>query len=313
MEEVITGMIATTVAAGALIVIAGIGELISERTGVMNLSLEGMISMGAVTAIIIVNRVSPNVYLAVAGAALVGFLMALIFALAAVIVKVDQFIAGMALWFVGIGLSGELGKSYVGRLAQAHFLPIKIPFFSDIPVIGPGLFNQSILVYVAYLILPALAIYLLFKTRHGLNIRSVGQNPLVADSCGIPVDRFRLFYVLLGGTLSGVAGAYLTLSLTPGWSNGVVAGKGWIAFSLVIFANWNPLYVVLGALLFGAATSIGFAVQIQGWNIPSAFLFMLPYLITLILMLVSKLFQKQRGIDNNGIGPAALGIPFFRE
>jgi simple sugar transport system permease protein len=312
MEQIITGMIASSIAAGALIVIAGMGELMLQRTGVYNLSLEGMISMGAITAIIVVSII-PNVYVGVVGAAFVGVLMAFFFALSAVTIKVDQYMAGLALWFVGVGLSGELGKSYTGQIAQVQFSPIKIPFLSDIPIIGQGIFNQSVLVYVAYFILPALAYYVLFKTRHGLNLRSVGQNPLVSDGCGIPVDTIRFFYTLIGGALCGVAGAYLTLSLTPGWANGVVAGRGWIAFALVIFANWNPLYIVLGALLFGAATSIGFAVQIQGWNIPSSFLFMLPYLTTLVLMFLSNLIRRQRGIDATGIGPAALGTPFYRE
>lgn len=313
MEQIITGIIVSTVATGAVIVIAGIGELMSQRTGVMNLSIEGIMSMGAITSIIIVNSITPNPYIGMAGAALVGLLMGIVFAFTTVVIKADQFLAGMALWFMGIGLAGQIGKSYVGKLAQAQFLPIKIPILSEIPIIGKGIFNQSIPVYIIYFLLPALAYYVLFKTRHGLNLRSVGQNPSVSAVCGIRVTSIRFTYACLSGICAGLAGGYLTLSLIPSWSNGVVGGRGWITFALVMFSNWNPLLLVLGALLFGGATSIGFAVQIQGWPIPSSFLFMLPYIATLLFMLISSLIRKQRGIDKTGIGPAALGTPYFKE
>jgi simple sugar transport system permease protein len=289
------------------------GELMGERTGMFNFGINGMMSLGALTAIIIVNTVTPNPWLGLVGAAVAGLVMAFLFGLVAIYIKTDQFLVGLAFAFLGDGLSGEIGRSYVGQPAQARFLPIEIPFLSDIPILGKGLFSHSILVYVAYFVLPLLAAYIIYKTRHGLSLRAIGQDPAAADVRGIRVDWLRFLYTCLNGILAGIAGASLTLSLSPSWNNSVVAGRGWIAISLVIFSNWNPIFVVFGAILFGAATSIGFIAQVQGWGIPTSLLFMLPYLATLLLMVISALTRKRKGVDMIGIGPAALGLPFHRE
>jgi ABC-type uncharacterized transport system permease subunit len=313
LEQLIAGIVASTITAGVVVCIAGMGELLGQRTGMFNFGINGMISMGALFAIIVVNSVVPNPWLGLLGAAAAGLAMAIILGIAAVYLKADVFLIGLALSFLGDGLSGEIGRAFVGKPAQARFLPIKFPILSDIPIVGNAIFNQSILVYLAYFILPLFVAYIIFKTRHGLSIRAVGQDPAAADVRGIHVDRIRFLYTCLNGALAGIAGAYLTLSLSPSWANNVVAGRGWIAIALVIFSNWNPIFIMFGAILFGAATSLGFVAQIQGWGISTSILFMLPYLATLLLMLLSALVRRLRGVQKKGIGPAALGLPFYRE
>ena len=313
MEQIITGIIASTLTAGAVIVIVGVAELLAENTGVQNLGLDGMVSIGAVTAIITVNNVAPNPWIGLLAAALAGLLLSLVFSFASIWIKAEQFLVGLALTFIGTGIAGQIGKSYVGKVSPARFSPIEFPLLSKIPILGEALFNHTILVYLAYLVLPLVAYYILYKTRHGLNLRSVGQNPATADACGVAVDRLRFLYTCVNGLLCGAAGAYLTLSLSPTWADGVVAGRGWIALTLVIFANWNPITIVFGALLFGAATSLGFVVQVQGWGIPSSILFSFPYVATIVMIWISIIVERRRGTNRFGIGPAKLGLPFHRE
>jgi len=313
LEQIIVGIISSTLTAGAVIVIVGIAELLAETTGVINLGLDGMISIGAVTAIIVVNEVAPNPWIGLAAAAIAGILLSLIFSISSIWIKADQFLVGLALTFMGTGIAGQIGKPYVGRVSPARFPQVNIPVLNEIPVLGEALFNHPLLVYLAYLALPLGAFYIIYKTRLGLNMRATGQDPKAADACGVGVDRLRFVYTCLNGMLCGIAGAYLTLSLSPAWSDGIVAGKGWIALALVIFANWNPILIVFGAVLFGAATSLGFIVQIQGWGIPSAILFSLPYVLTILMIWFSSLIRKRRGTNRLGIGPAMLGLPFHRE
>jgi simple sugar transport system permease protein len=312
METILSGIIATAVASGTVIVLAALGEVLAERTGVLNLGLEGIMAMGAVSAIMIVNRLVPNAYIGLLVVILVGLILGGIFAVTTVVFKANQVLAGLALSFIGSGLAGWIGAPYAGQPAQARFEKIPIPYLSDIPIIGNGLFNQNLLTYFAYFILPALISYTIYRTRHGLSIRATGENPLAADTSGINVNRFRFIYSCIGGALAAAGGAYLTLAFTPAWSEGVTSGRGWIAIALVIFAGWRPVLIVLGALLFGGVTSLGFVAQTLNWGIPSSFLSMLPYLSTLLLMIIPIFFKPsdQRRISAS---PNALGIPFIRE
>jgi general nucleoside transport system permease protein len=311
MELVIVGAIFSTVSAAALIVIAGLGELMAERTGVMNIGIEGVMAIGAVTGVLTVNQWVPNVWLGMLAAALVGLLFGVIFAFTCVKLKANQLLAGLALSFLGDGLSRQIGNSIAGQPALARFEAVRLPLLGSIPVLGDALFNHNIMVYLAFA-LPIAAYVILFRTHHGVAIRAVGQNPAAADTSGVQVDRLRFVYSALAGLLFGVAGGYLGLALTRGWTEGVVAGRGWIALTLVYFSRWNPVVLLLGALLFGGITSLSFILQIQDWGINSQFLGMLPYVVTLLLILISSILRK-RAQRQLGIGPAALAQPYYRE
>jgi simple sugar transport system permease protein len=313
VEQIVAGAIASAIATGVVVILAGIGEVMGQRTGVMNLGIEGMMSIGALAGVIVVNIEGTNVWLGVAAAVVAGLVAGVVFALITVSFRANQVIAGLAFTFLANGLTGQIGIPYVGYPTPTRLTPVDIPILSDLPYLGRILFSHNLIVYFACILLPIVAYYLLFKTRHGLQIRAAGQNPEAADAHGIHVNRLRFFYVMIGSALAALAGAYLTLSLVPSWTAGMAAGRGWIAIALVIFANWNPVYLVLGGIVFGAANSLSYVVQIQGWKIPSSFLFMLPYLLTLALMLISSLMRDRQGIEKTGIGPAALMRPFYRE
>jgi ABC-type uncharacterized transport system permease subunit len=267
-------------------------------------------AVGAITGIATVVAV-PSPLLGFLLALLVGLLTGMVFAVATVYVRANQVLCGLALTLMGTGLAATIGKAYSGMPAPATFAPIAIPYLSDIPLLGRALFTQNILVYLIYIILPLALHYLMFRTRHGLDMRAVGENPAAADAAGIPVQQIRFWYVSAGAALAAGAGAYLTLAFVPSWSEGVVAGRGWIAVALVIFAGYRPLNAVLAALLFGLITSLGFVGQARNWPIAAPVLSMLPYLGTIALIIVPVLaWQKVRRMM---AAPAALGEPYFRD
>jgi len=284
--------------------------VLAERVGVVNLGVEGLMAVGAITGIATVVAV-PSPMLGFFLALLVGLLAGMVFAAATVYIRANQVLCGLALTLMGTGLAATIGKAYSGMPAPATFTPIPIPLLSDIPLLGRALFTQNILVYLIYIILPLALHYLMFRTRHGLDMRAVGENPAAADAAGIPVQRMRFWYVSAGAALAAGAGAYLTLAFVPSWSEGVVAGRGWIAVALVIFAGYRPLNAVLAALLFGLITSLGFVGQARNWPIAAPVLSMLPYLGTIALIIVPVLaWQKVRRMM---AAPAALGEPYFRD
>jgi ABC-type uncharacterized transport system permease subunit len=212
---------------------------------------------------------------------------------------------------MGTGLAATIGKAYSGMPAPATFAPLAIPYLSEIPLVGHAVFTQNILVYLIYLILPVILHLIMFRTRHGLNLRAVGENPAAADAAGIPVQKFRFWYVAAGSSLASGAGAYLTLAFVPSWSEGVVAGRGWIAVALVIFAGYRPVNAVLAALLFGCITSLGFVGQARNWPIAAPILSMLPYLGTIGLIIVPVLAWHR--VRRLMAAPAALGEPYYRD
>jgi simple sugar transport system permease protein len=308
--DVVTGIMATAFLAGGVLALAALGEVLAERVGVVNLGVEGLMAMGAITAIAVVTA-APNPFLGFAVALAVGLLLGVMFAIATVYWQANQVLCGLALTLMGTGLAGAIGKAYSGLPARATFERIVVPYLSDIPVIGRAFFSQNILVYLIYLILPFAIHYLMFKTRHGLNMRAVGENPAAADAAGIPVQAIRFWYVAVGAALAAGAGAYLTLAFVPGWSEGVVAGRGWIAVALVIFAGYRPWNAVLAALLFGVITSIGFVGQARNWPVAPALLSTLPYLGTIAFIIVPVLAWHK--IRRRMAAPAALGLPYFRD
>jgi simple sugar transport system permease protein len=302
----------TAIDAGVVVVLAGMGELITERVGVLNLGQEGLIGIGAVAAVIAADQgAGPWAALVVGmlAAGLLGFL----FATSVVVVRTNQVLTGLAIVLIGVGLSNQLGNDYQGSPVQHVFRPFGIPGLEEIPQLGPALFNHSIPVYLAYLALPIAVYILLFRTRHGMNMRAVGENPSAADAAGINVTGMRLFYTTLGAALSGAGGAFLMLAFTPVWAVDVARGRGWVALAVVIFAAWRPTLLVFGALLFGGMISLGFIAQQQNWGIPSFVLAMLPYLVTLALIIVPSALARFGFKFRSSVAPAALALPYFRE
>jgi simple sugar transport system permease protein len=196
---------------------------------------------------------------------------------------------------MGTGVAAMVGRPFSGMPASVSFASVKVPFLSELPILGPALFSQNVLVYFAFILLPLAVHVLLFRTRHGLNMRAVGENPAAADTIGIPVLAMRFWYVCVGAMFASAAGAYLTLAFIPSWSEGMVAGRGWIAAALVIFARYRPVSVVFCALLFGLITAVGYVGQARNWPIAAPLLGMLPYLGTLALIMVPAfVWRRQR-------------------
>jgi general nucleoside transport system permease protein len=299
-------MLAVAVAAGTTVVIAAIGEIVAERSGVLNLGLEGMMLVGAVAGFVAVNA-SGSLAIAILVALAAGGVLGLLHAFLTVSLRANQIVAGLALTIFGAGLSALLGQDVVGVPARATFGRVAVPLLADIPVIGRVLFQQNLLVYLGYVLTLTLW-FLLSRTRVGLHLRAVGENAATADAMGVSVVGYRYGAVVFGGALAGLAGAYLSLALTPGWNEGMTAGRGWIAIGLVIFSRWNPLLGLLGGCLFGLMESLNFQAQAVGIHISPFFLGMLPYLFTVVAVVVASL----TGVRRVGV-PAELGTPYERE
>ena len=302
MEHWIPIIIGTVVAATPLI-IAALGVLICERAGVLNLGVEGMMLMGAVAAFA-VGVASGSLILGYLAAMLVGVAMSLIFGFLALQLQTNQVATGLALTLFGVGLSAFTGRSFVGvpieRVPALH-----IPMLSDVPILGPLLFRYDPLVYVSVGLF-FLVSWFLRHSRAGLRLRAVGEAPSVAHSLGEPVTRIRYLAVMFGGATSGIAGAYLSTALTPMWVEGMSAGRGWIVLALVVFATWRPLRVLLGAYLFGGVTVLQLHAQGLGIDMPSEFLSMLPYVATIVVLVI--ICRDPRAILLNQ--PASLGRSF---
>ena len=308
--DLVTGILSTSFLAGGVLALAALGEVLAERVGVVNLGVEGLMAMGAVTAIATVLTV-PSATLGFVAALAVGLAFGMLYAAATVSFRANQVLCGLGLTLMGTGLSATLGRTYSGRPSPVVFQPLRIPLLADIPVIGPSFFAQNVLVYLTFLILPVALHIVMFKTRHGLNLRAVGENPAASDATGIAVQAIRFWYVAAGSALAAGAGAFLTLAFVPSWSEGVIAGRGWIAVSLVIFAGYRPINAVLAALLFGIITALGFVGQARGWPVAPAVLSMLPYLGTLGFIIVPVLAWHR--MRQWMAAPAALGEPYFRD
>jgi simple sugar transport system permease protein len=308
--EIIAGLIQTAFIAGGVLALAALGEVLCERAGVVNLGVEGLVALGAVTGIAAVVA-WPVPAFGLAMALVVGLGFGVLFALAVVVVRANQVLCGLALTLIGTGLAATVGRAYAGTPSPAVFQPLVIPYLSELPFFGRAFFQHNILIYVIFLVLPLALHWLMFKTRHGLDMRAVGENPAAADAAGIPVMRYRFLYVMAGASLAAGAGAYLTLAFVPSWSEGVVAGRGWIAVALVIFAGFRPINAVLAALLFGFVTALGFVGQARNWPIAAPILSMLPYLGTVALMIVPVVaFKRMRRLM---AAPAGLAVPYYRD
>jgi simple sugar transport system permease protein len=318
-HTLVVQVLAQGVVYGTPILFAALGELLAERSGVLNLGVEGMMLVGAAMGFwAMQNAPGPEavaLLLAVLTAAFAALVMALIFATLVVSLRASQIVSGLALTIFagGLGLSSYLGND----LAIADVPPkyqfgnIDVLGLKDVPILGPILFNQTALVYASWAVTVLIALYLA-RTRIGLNVRAVGENPAAADVMGINVALYRYGHVLVGGALAGVGGACYSLAITPGWTQGdsLVGGAGWIAIALVIFSFWRPELCLVGAYLFGALSGgLPSALQAHGYGVTPEFLNALPYLMTIVvLVMVSTSFARRR------VGaPAALGVPYVRE
>lgn len=298
-------IISAAIVAGTPMLIAALGLLINERSGVLNLGAEGLMALGALAGFAAAHH-SGSASAAVLAGALAGAAAALIFAVLALSLLANQVASGLALSLFGIGLSAFAGKSYES-LSLAAVPAWAIPVLSDIPLLGPALFRHQPMVYLSWLLLAAVA-WFLHRSRAGLVLRAVGESPSVAHEAGYPVIRIRYGAVLAGGALCGIGGSFLSVFHTPLWAEGMVAGRGWIALALVVFATWRPLRVALGAWLFGGMLIAQMFVQGSGlqWDVPAQWLSALPYLATIVvLVLISR---RPELIRLNS--PISLGQPW---
>ncbi len=299
---IIEAILVTIVTAATPLLIAATGELVAERAGILNLGVEGVMVMGAVSAFgaaLLTN--SP--YFGVLAGILMGILFVLPFAFLTITLVANQVATGLALTIFGLGLSGVIGETLVGR-PGIQLEPVFGSSLSELPIVGKVIFGHDFIVY-AGLILIVCVWYFLFKSRGGLSLRAVGDNPQSAHSLGVSVKIVRYGAVLFGGACAGLAGAYLSLVYTPQWTDGMTAGRGWIAIVLVVFATWMPGRLVAGAYLFGAVLILQLHAQAYGVNIPSQFLSSLPYLATIIVLVI---ISKNRSLVKKN-SPASIGKP----
>jgi simple sugar transport system permease protein len=303
----IVAVLAAAIAAGTAILYACLGEILTERAGVLNLGVEGMMLMGALGGFAVTYWTS-NVWLGALAAMLVGGLLSLIHALLTVTLRANQVVSGLALTLFGTGLSAFLGQPLVGQPAPTSFAQEPIPLLSDIPVLGPILFDQDMLTYLSFVLVPLLWLWI-YRTRPGLYLRAVGESPATTDAMGLSVVGLRYLYVFLGGVLAGLGGATISLASNPGWVENITAGRGWIAIALVIFATWNPARAAAGAYLFGGVEALQFRLQSAGTPISPFFLNMLPYIFTIIVLVLATQETVRRRVG----APAALGLPYYRE
>ncbi len=289
--------------AGTPLLLSTLGEVYTERSGVLNLGLEGMMAIGAVFGFI-AGLKTGNPWIGLLAASIAGACVSLIHAFLSISLHVNQVVSGLALTMFGLGLSSVVGRGYVG-IRGVVIKELPIPFLYNLPVLGEVLFRHDIVVYISAII--ALVMwFILFKTKVGITIRSVGENPSAADALGVNVYFWRYVCTILGGFLTGLSGGYLSLCFTPAWTERMTAGRGWIAVALTIFSMWSPLRALIGAYLFGLAEAAQYALQKYG--ISAYLLGMLPYSLTILVVLIGaeETIRKRIG------APSSLGMPYIR-
>jgi simple sugar transport system permease protein len=300
---VIMGIISSGIRLATPYLFAAIGEMFGQRSGVLNLGVEGQMLLGAFTAYYVVLKTG-NLFLAILAAIVVGAVMGLAMGFVTIRLQATQGIAGIGFYLFGMGMSNLLFQKLIGVVENINGFPIvKIPLLGDIPVLGEIFFQQNLLVYLAFLLVP-IAWFVLNKTTLGLKIRAVGENPEAADSLGVSVVRVRYFTVILGGILSSIAGAALSVALLNVFQQNMTAGQGFIAVALVYFGSWRPFGILAGALLFSMVNALQLWIQVLGIPIPSELAVMMPYILTILVLALSLSKSK---------GPSALTKAFERE
>ena len=300
-----SNLASSAVIAAIPLMYAGAGELIAEKSGVLNLGVEGMMLMGAVTGYA-VTAITGSPWLGIVASVFAGLAMALLFGFLTITMLANQVATGLSLTIFGIGFSAYVGKPYTSAAVRATIDVMPIPGLSSVPVLGPAIFSLDPLGYLAFIMFIVIG-WFLYKTRAGLVLRSVGESPAVAHSVGFPVVGVRYGATLFGGGMAGIAGGYYSIVYLHVWQEQLTSGRGWIALALVVFATWRPGRLLIGALLFGAVMALQFYAQAIGVPVPTQFLAMLPYIATIVvLVLISR---NPNTIRLNA--PASLGKPFF--
>ncbi|MDR3231649.1 MAG: ABC transporter permease [Synergistaceae bacterium] len=305
--ETLVSILAAAVRSGTPILYATLGEILTEKCGVMNLGLEGIMLMGAFSGFF-VSLSTGNPWLGLAAAFGVGMCLGLIHAFISVSLGGNQVVCGLAMTMFGGGASALMGRGCIGMTIRG-IDGFSIPWFSELPLVGRVFFSQDVMVYASYALVVVL--YCFFTaTRPGMNLRAVGENPKAADAMGLPVARIRYLYTVLGAGLVALGGAYISVIYNRFWAESMTAGRGWIAVAMVIFAVWNPFQAALGAYLFGGVEAFQLRLQAAGTSVPTPLLMMLPYVMTILVLLFISI-GKGRRVSLSA--PAALGAPFHRE
>lgn len=308
MESTYLFLTTVTIQSSMAVLFATLGEIVTEKSGILNLGVEGMMLMGAMSSFA-ASLYFKNPWLGVTCGLITGAFFALIHAFFTIGLKANQVICGLSLTIFGMGLSSFLGRFLIGKTGT-RFLIWHVPILNKIPLVGPILFNQTPLVYLSYIFVPLIWV-LLYKTNIGLSLRAVGENPTAADVTGISVVRYRYLATIFGGMMAGLGGSYLSLFYTPGWKENMTAGQGWIAIAMVIFSTWNPFRAVIGSLMFGGINALQYYFQASGITIiPNYILMMLPYIFTLVVLF---LINQTEGAKRKLGAPASLGVAFERE
>ncbi len=306
----LVGFLSAAIIAGTPLLFATLGEIFTEKAGHLNLGVEGMMYMGAIVGFL-VGLNTHNPLLAMLGAIFSGGIGALLYAFLTVSLRVNQTVCGLTLTIFGEGFASFLGQRVMGSIVpgdiKSFFVARPIPVLSSIPYIGEIFFQQDVFVYFGYLTILA-STYYLFRTKKGLNLRAVGESAAAADASGVNVTLYKYAHILLGGALCGLGGAYMSLVTVPVWQEHIIAGRGWIAVALVIFASWNPVKAMIGAFLFGGLSILGFRLQSMGIQISQYLIDMLPYAATIVIVIISTRKNKKEDLP-----PADLGNPYFRE
>lgn len=300
---IVEAILLTVITAATPLVLAAIGELVTERAGVLNLGVEGMMIMGAALAFA-ATQITGSPYIGILAGIVCGALFSLLFGFLTLTLVANQVATGLALTILGLGISGQIGEPYVG-MSGIKLQPIIIPVLADIPFIGPLLFKQDLIFYMSIALIIGVH-WFLFRSRAGLKLRAIGDSHGSAHALGIHVIRTRYLAVMFGGACAGLAGAQLSLVYTPQWVENMSAGRGWIALALVVFASWRPARVLAGGYLFGAVSISQLHAQAFGVGIPSQFLSALPYAATIVVLILISHNRRMTLINT----PASLGKPF---
>jgi ABC-type uncharacterized transport system permease subunit len=304
------GFLAAAIVASMPMMFATIGEIITEKSGLLNLGVEGLMLMGGIMGFVL-GYETGNPWMAILGAILAGGVGSLVYAILTISLRANQVVTGLTLTIFGAGFASFVGKTYVGLVVppalKEFFARIHLPILGDIPFLGPIFFRQDPFIYFGYLVVIVSSIYL-YRTRFGLNLKAVGESAASADASGINVTLYKYLHTCIGGALCGLGGAYMSLVMMSSWQENIVAGRGWIAVALVIFASWNPVKAMIGSFLFGGLSILGFRLQSMGINISQYWVDMLPYAATILIIILSSRKNKKENQP-----PADLSNPYFRE